>query len=120
MKVGIDSVLVKRFEKLKNLDMFLNKNFTEYEKAYIVSKNKHKFETLAGLFCAKEAFLKALGIGVRNGVALNKIEVNHNNNGAPYYKIEEEVLSSLEVKKENIALSITHTKTSATAICIIE
>ena len=121
MKVGIDSVIIKRFQKMKKLTIFLEKNFTKYEKTYIESKNKHKYETLAGLFCLKEAFLKALGVGIYSSISLIDIEINHKEQGTPYIVINEKIKNILE--KENlktISASITHTKKTAIAICIIE
>jgi|LGOV01.1.fsa_nt_gb holo-[acyl-carrier protein] synthase len=120
MKVGIDSVLVKRFEKMENLDAFLNKYFTEYEIKYINGKGEHKFETMAGLYSAKEAFLKALQIGIGAGISLKSVEIRHNNKGAPFVEITAFLKGFLasQVLKE-VSLSITHTKNQATAICII-
>ena len=120
MRVGIDSVLVKRFSKMKHFDSFLNKYFTEYEISYIMTKNVGKYETMAGIFAAKEAFLKALQIGIGAGISLKLIEVKHNNNGAPYINLNEELASKLiEFKVDEIKVSITHTKKTAMAICII-
>ncbi|PKK95705.1 MAG: 4'-phosphopantetheinyl transferase [Tenericutes bacterium HGW-Tenericutes-4] len=121
VRVGIDSILVKRFSKLKNLNLFLTKNFTEYEINYINSKNKHKFETMAGIFSAKEAFLKSLQTGLFSAISLIDIEVKHKETGAPYINLSKSAKLVLkdEINSE-IALSITHTKKTATAICIIE
>jgi holo-[acyl-carrier protein] synthase len=120
MKAGIDSVEVKRFKKIKKLDKFLTKYFTDYEINYILSKNKKRYETIAGLFSAKEAFLKALKIGIGAGISLKFVEIKHDNNFAPYININKKI-NKLE-KEHNInevTLSITHTKKTATAICII-
>lgn len=120
MKVGIDTVEVKRFKKMKNYEGFLTKYFTDYEISYIVSKNVKRHETMAGIFAAKEAFLKALQIGIGAGVSLKLIEVIHNNNGAPYINLDNNLKEKLkEHKVEEVALSITHTKKTASAICII-
>jgi holo-[acyl-carrier protein] synthase len=121
VRVGIDSVLVKRFQKIKQLEVFLQKNFTEYERNYLKSKNKHRFETMAGLFSVKEAFLKALQRGMFQNISLIDIEVNHKQNGAPYLVLSKNAKEQL--KNENIdkiTISITHTKKTATSICIIE
>ncbi|MDD4210771.1 MAG: holo-ACP synthase [Clostridia bacterium] len=120
MRVGIDSVLVKRFAKMKNFESFLTKYFSEYEISYVMGKNVTKFETIAGIFAAKEAFLKALKIGIGAGISLKLIEVNHNNNGAPYINLDNGLADKLiDHKIEEISISITHTKKTATAICII-
>ena len=120
MRVGIDSVLVKRFKKMKKLESFLTKYFTDYEVSYIINKNVKKHETMTGIYAAKEAFLKALQIGIGAGISLKLIEVKHNNNGAPYINLNSDLKEKLaDQKVEEITLSITHTKTTTTAICII-
>ncbi|MDY0143685.1 MAG: holo-ACP synthase, partial [Bacteroidales bacterium] len=84
-------------------------------------KNKHKYETLAGLFCLKEAFLKALELGLYSSILLTDIEIKHTNKGAPYIILNEKTKVIMEKENiKNISASITHTKKTAIAICIIE
>ena len=121
MLVGIDVLDVVRMEKFVQNEHFLEKYFTEYEIEY-VNKNNRMTQSLAGLFSAKEAFLKALGIGIGGGINLNEIEINHEESGKPYVKIvspkAQILLSTMQVK--NIDISISHTDEYCTAICIIE
>ncbi len=117
MKTGIDLVDVSRF-KIKNLEAFLEKYYAESEIDYILTK-KNKLETIAGIFAAKEAVLKAFKIGIGNGVSLKQIEICHNK--ANPFVYENETIKDL-LKKENclqIDINISHTKNLATAICII-
>lgn len=120
MLVGIDVLDVVRMEKFVQNEHFLEKYFTEYEMNY-VTKNNRQTQSLAGLYAAKEAFLKALGIGIGGGINLNEIEIFHNEVGKPYLR----VLSSkgqIMLKTMNvadIAISISHTDDVCTAICII-
>ena len=72
------------------------------------------------MFCAKESLLKALGIGIKNGIQLNEIEVNHDENGKPYYNLSEnakKILNDFDISE--IDLSISHTDSIATAICVM-
>lgn len=121
MLVGIDVLDVVRMEKFVQNEHFLEKYFTEYEIEY-VNKNNRMTQSLAGLYSAKEAFLKALGIGIGGGINLNEIEINHAESGKPYVKIvspkAQILLSTMSVK--NIDISISHTDECCTAICIIE
>ena len=121
MLVGIDVLDVVRMEKFVQNEHFLEKYFTEYEIEY-VNKNNRMTQSLAGLFSAKEAFLKALGIGIGGGINLNEIEINHEESGKPIVKIvspkAQILLSTMQVK--NIDISISHTDEYCTAICIIE
>jgi phosphopantetheine--protein transferase-like protein len=60
--VGIDIIEIIRMKNIIDRygDKFLNKVFTHDEIRY--ASNKHRiFESLAGRFAAKEAFIKALG-----------------------------------------------------------
>lgn len=119
MLVGIDILDVMRMEKFIQNEHFLDKFFTPYEAAY-VSKTIRKTQSLAGIYCAKEAFLKALGIGINNGIALNEIEVNHYESGKPYIKLSDGakiVLATFGVK--DVQISISHTDEVCTAICIM-
>jgi len=75
MLVGIDVLDVVRMEKFVQNEHFLEKYFTEYEIEY-VNKNNRMTQSLAGIYSAKEAFLKALGIGIGGGIKLNEPAVD--------------------------------------------
>lgn len=86
MGTGIDVMLIGRMEKSMEKDAFLHKVFTENELAYINGKGQ-KAQTAAGIFCAKEAFLKACGKGIGD-IPLRQIEVGHTAQGAPHIVFE--------------------------------
>lgn len=121
MLVGIDVLDVVRMEKFVQNEHFLEKYFTPYEIEY-VSNNNRQTLSLAGIFSAKEAFLKALGIGIGGGINLSDIEIKHYDSGKPYLQ----VLSSkgqIMLKTMNVVdiqISISHSDEMATAICMIE
>ena len=85
MKNGVDIVKISRFENHLS-DGFLKKYFSTHEAEYINSK-PNKAETLAGIFAAKEAFLKALGMGIGRGVDLVEISILHDAQGAPFVEV---------------------------------
>lgn len=120
MLVGIDIVDVERFEKLVENEAFFEKFFTAQEREYVLSRVRPA-ESMAGIFAGKEAFLKALGIGIGRGIDLKDIEISHNELGKPFYILENDRISSglsqAGVKAGDI--SISHTDKMATAICIL-
>ena len=71
-------------------------------------------EHLAGLFAAKEAFLKALGRGL-SGLSWHDVRVLEDPSGAPRLWFSERVGFEGEV-----ALSISHDGEYAVAVCVVE
>ncbi len=60
----------------------IDRIFTAGEKAYAFSK-KNPAPHLAARFAAKEAFLKALGLGLRNGISWQEMTVELDELGKP-------------------------------------
>ncbi len=87
MIVGIGSDLcnIARIENsLERFgDRFLNRVFTEKERAKAASRPLTRAGTLAKRFAAKEAFSKAVGTGFKRGVFMKDIGVVNLPSGAP-------------------------------------
>ena len=87
MIVGIGSDLcnIERIEKsLERFgDRFLERVFTDVEKAKARSRPHTVAGTLAKRFAAKEAFSKAVGTGFKRGVFMKDIGVVNAPSGAP-------------------------------------
>jgi holo-[acyl-carrier protein] synthase len=64
-------------------DRFLNRVFTETERAKAASRPHSLAGTLAKRFAAKEAFSKAVGTGFKRGVFMKDIGVVNAPSGAP-------------------------------------
>lgn len=111
MECGVDLVLIERFNNIQ--EKFINKYFTTKEIDYINSKNKNS-ETIAGIYAAKEAFLKSIGVAF-NKYAFKDIEVLHDN-GRPYFNINETIKK--EINKSHFSLSISHEDKYAIAFVI--
>ena len=120
MRVGIDAVEIERIEKLykKEGHNFLNRVFTKKEKEILIElekvNSKQLYSKIAGKYAVKEAVYKALGAGI----SYNRIEILNYENGKPYVKIYD--YNNKDCEKYNIEISITHDKTNAIAIAIIE
>ena len=121
---GIDIVENYRFKKilLKKKYNFKKKIFTINEVAYC-EKKSNSVSCYAKRFAAKEAFVKALGIGFRKNINFKDIEVVNNTYGKPYIfinkKIANKIKTLFKVKKFNILLSISDEKKYSIASVII-
>ncbi len=87
MIVGIGSDLcnIERIQKSIDRfgDRFLNRVFTEVERAKAARRPFTAAGTLAKRFAAKEAFSKAVGTGFKRGVFMRDIGVVNAPSGAP-------------------------------------
>ena len=119
--IGIDLIEVPRVEKLaRKEDKFLKKIFTQTEIDYC-RKFKNGSQNFAGRFAVKEAFSKAMGTGLSNGIKFNEIETVNDDLGKPeivLYGSTKEILKERDLKCVHV--SIAHLKDYATAIVIIE
>jgi len=82
---GIDMVNMERIERTINRwgRLFLHRVFTEKEITGCETRT-HPSECFAARFAAKEAWLKAIGWGLRNGIHWRDIEVQNDPLGRPF------------------------------------
>ena len=68
--IGTDIVAIERFQRFVDQDntALLQRLFTERERTFCSSR-KNSASCYAARFAAKEAFLKALGTGLRDGIS---------------------------------------------------
>jgi holo-[acyl-carrier protein] synthase len=117
--VGVDICDINRIGKIdkKFKDRFLQKIFTSEEMAYC-EKKYNKYSSYAARFAAKEAFLKAIGTGLRDGFEWKDIEVMNDDLGKPYFNFHGHTADF--ISKHNVHLSLSHTDKDAIAFVIIE
>ncbi|WP_318836028.1 holo-ACP synthase [Desulfuromonas versatilis] len=86
--IGIDLARVERFRRFlaEGKAGVIDRIFTAGEKAYSLGK-KDPAPHLAVRFAAKEAFLKALGLGLREGISWQDMEVVRDELGAPSLRL---------------------------------
>lgn len=118
---GIDLVEISRIEKIIKRwgDNFTFKIFTSWEKSYCEKRN-NKYQSYAGKFAAKEALLKALGLGLR-GVNWKEIEIKNDKLGQPIIETSGKlkiIASQKSVHKYFITIS--HAKDYAIAQVVLE
>jgi holo-[acyl-carrier protein] synthase len=101
-------------------DRFLQRVYTEYERAY-VQRKANKFERYAARFAAKEAGMKALGTGWRHGVTWHDFEVANLPSGRPTLRLHGVAKAIAEkMGVMHINLSLTHTAENGMAFVIFE
>lgn len=121
--IGTDIVEVDRIaEKVSRSKGFADLVFTPHEIAYC-AQQAVPAQSYAARFAAKEALLKALGTGWGNngGVHFNQIEVRNNAMGKPELFLTGDAAARYtDLHIQKIHLSLSHTKTTAIAMVIIE
>jgi holo-[acyl-carrier protein] synthase len=99
-------------------EKFLHRVFTPAEQDYCLGK-KNSTQHLAGRFAAKEAVLKVLGTGWRDGIAWTDIEIKNLPSGQPVVQMSgkcRDIADELGLSK--ILISISHIETHAIASAI--
>ena len=87
---GVDIIENKRIASSLKLKGFVSRIFTKNE--IIQSKKiKNKTNYFAKRFAAKEAFIKAIGIGFRNNINFKDIEIKNNRKGKPLINISKNI-----------------------------
>ena len=116
--VGTDIVDIARIKKSIKNKKFINKIFSDKE----IKNSKNKLDSYyAKRFAAKEAFSKALGTGISEGISFNEISILNNDKGQPYIELigKTKIIVNKKIKKRKIYLSLSDEKKYAIAIVII-
>jgi len=106
--VGIDIVEIGRIEKALKREQFIRRILTEREEAYCTTPMK-----VAGRWAAKEAIIKAVGVSIM----MKNIEIWNDQLGQPHVTILD---PNYDGKRLKIFVSITHEKTHAAAVAVVE
>ena len=119
--IGTDIAEVERIaEKISKEQGFRELVFSAAEISYCESA-ANKYQHYAARFAAKEAFFKAIGTGWATGTAFNEIEIIHDEKGKPVLILKGETAATMQQKGiGHIFVSLSHVKTMATAVVIIE
>ena len=120
--IGTDIIEINRIKKL------LNKN-NQFKKKIFSTKEIKRCESSPNVsasyskrFAAKEAFSKALGTGVSNGISFNEISINNKKNGAPFIELlgnTKTITKNITKKRTKIYLSLSDEKKYAIAMVVI-
>ena len=84
-------------------------------------QKKNPSPNFAARFAAKEAFVKALGIGIRRGVHWRDVEVQRGPLGRPVLKLNGRAVEICQKERiEGLFLSLTHDGDYSGAIVVLE
>ena len=112
--VGVDLCAISRMQEQLTHEHFMARCFTAQEQAYIAARSRRAADSAAGLWAAKEAALKALGVGIV--LPLTDVEIVHTDKGQPQYALHGKALDM--VQDGSMALSISHEGNMAIAFCV--
>ena len=116
--VGIDIIEIERIEKaISRSNKFIEKVFTENERVYFGTRN-NRIEVITGNFAAKEAIVKAIGVGFVD-IGLKDVEVLRDPFGKPYVVLYNKAKAMLS-DTSTVHISISHCKDYAVANATIE
>ena len=119
---GVDIIDNKRIERSLKIKGFKKRLFTLNE-INQSKKYRNKINYFAKRFAAKEAFVKSIGIGFRNNINFNDIEIYNNKKGSPKIKISHKIKDILKkkfkIKNYDIHLSLSDEKNHSIAFVIL-
>ena len=113
--IGIDLIKTSRMNRL--IERFGDKalqKFLSYDEILLI-KN---YKTAAGFWATKEAFSKAIGIGIGSECSFHDITIYKTPKGAPKLKLSQRVIEQFNIL--NTSISITHDGDYAIAVVAVE
>lgn len=113
MRLGTDIIEIDRIkEAVEKQEKFVEKILTPDElQIYQQYSGQRQMEFLAGRFCAKEAYVKALNTGIGK-IKFTDISILYNDKGAP-------IVAQGPII-QGVVVSISHCRTFATATVIVD
>lgn len=118
--VGCDIIEIERIVRAIKRESFIRRVFTAEEAAYCQRRGQQAAASFAARFAAKEAVLKALGTGLREG-SLQEIAVDNDGLGKPLVQLSGHfAMLAKQLGVKNIQISLSHSRELATAYVIME
>ena len=120
---GIDIVSNLRIKKSIKNKIFLQRIYTYKEIKSSENKKKNIVGYFAKRFAAKEAFVKALGVGFRKNINFKDINIISNKNGKPSISVNKKlrkfILQKFKISKYKFFLSMSDEKKHSISFVII-
>lgn len=119
--IGSDIVKVSRIEKIldRHRDSFLKRVYSEHEIDYAYARHRPALH-LAARFAAKEAFVKALGLGIGKELSWRDVGVVNQSGGKPELAFSQRASVSLRQHNLTASLSLAHEQEFALAFVVLE
>jgi holo-[acyl-carrier protein] synthase len=119
--IGVDLIEIARVQRvLTRTQRFISRVYTEAEQQYCNTKHP-PYACYAARFVAKEAFLKALGMGLRQHMRWQDMEVCRNAMGKPSLVVSGYLQEQCRAQGiRHIHLSLAHSTSMAIAQVILE
>ena len=121
--IGVDIIENSRINRLISNKKFINRVFSKSE---IIKSKRIKKKSLyfAKRFSAKEAFVKSLGSGLRDGINFNDISIVNDKLGKPSFSVNKKINMLIKKKHKtnsfNFFLSISDEKKYSIAFVIFQ
>lgn len=118
--IGCDIIEIERIARAIKSESFIRRVFTAEEAAYCQRRGQQAAASFAARFAAKEAVLKALGTGLREG-SLQEIAVANDGLGKPLVQLSGHfAMLAKQLGVKNIQISLSHSRDFAVAYVIME
>lgn len=118
--IGCDIIEIERIARAIKRESFIRRVFAAEEAAYCQRRGQQAAASFAARFAAKEAVLKALGTGLREG-SLQEIAVDNDGLGKPLVQLSGHfAMLAKQLGVKNIQISLSHSREFAVAYVIME
>lgn len=118
--IGCDIIEIERIARAIKSESFIRRVFTAEEAAYCQRRGQQAAASFAARFAAKEAVLKALETGLREG-SLQEIAVDNDGLGKPLVQLSGHfAMLAKQLGVKNIQISLSHSRDFAVAYVIME
>ncbi|MDR7129153.1 holo-[acyl-carrier protein] synthase [Algoriphagus sp. 4150] len=117
--IGIDIVEVKRMAQKCQKLSFVKMVFTSEEETYCLAQGNSD-QCFAARFAAKEAYMKAVGLGWTSDAQFHEIELYKLESGQPKLRLHGNTKKAFEKEGfSDMLLTISHTSQTAVAVVIV-
>lgn len=116
--LGLDLLEIDRIRRSLQNPRFVERVFGMQEREQLSARG-FPAQSAAACFCAKEAFGKALGTGIR-GFLLTEVQLLREPSGRPYLFLSGSALRMAEERGLCFSVSVTHTKNYAAVVAAAE